>query len=123
IIAILVALLLPAVQSVREAARRTQCQDHLHNLALAVHNYEGVHKRLPPGHMNPQIRILAGLCSEGRNGTWAWGAMLLPQIEQKPLYDLIEPGRDEFQNTANVAEKRAAMQQPIEIFRCPSDIA
>ncbi len=43
IIAILVALLLPAVQQVREAARKSQCQDHLHNLVIALHNYEGTY--------------------------------------------------------------------------------
>src|SRR5690606_13142231 len=47
-IAFLVALLLPAVQSVRAAARKSQCPDHLHNLVLAIHNYAGVNKVLPP---------------------------------------------------------------------------
>ena len=48
IIAILVALLLPAVQQVREAARKSQCQDHLHNLVIGIHNYESSFKVLPP---------------------------------------------------------------------------
>ncbi|MCA9053336.1 MAG: DUF1559 domain-containing protein, partial [Planctomycetaceae bacterium] len=49
IIAILVALLLPAVQQVREAARKAQCQDHLHNLGVAIHDYESSFKVLPMG--------------------------------------------------------------------------
>ena len=52
IIAILVALLLPAVQQVRAAARKTQCGDHLHNLAIALANYEGTHKLYPPGRQS-----------------------------------------------------------------------
>ncbi|MCA9054929.1 MAG: DUF1559 domain-containing protein, partial [Planctomycetaceae bacterium] len=51
IIAILVALLLPAVQQVREAARKSQCQDHLHNLAIALHDYEVTHKAFPASPM------------------------------------------------------------------------
>ncbi|MGH7128659.1 MAG: DUF1559 domain-containing protein, partial [Planctomycetaceae bacterium] len=48
IIAILIALLLPAVQQAREAARRTQCRNNLHNLVLAIHNYESSHRVIPP---------------------------------------------------------------------------
>jgi len=53
IIGILVALLLPAVQAAREAARRSQCQNHLSQLILAVHNYEMAHQVFPPGTINP----------------------------------------------------------------------
>ena len=58
IIAILVALLLPAVQQVREAARKSQCQDHLHNLAIGLHNYEGAYKMFPAAasQANPLAR-------------------------------------------------------------------
>ncbi|MCA9054728.1 MAG: DUF1559 domain-containing protein, partial [Planctomycetaceae bacterium] len=51
IIAILVALLLPAVQQVREAARKSQCQDNLHNIGIALHNYEGTFKLFPNGNV------------------------------------------------------------------------
>ncbi|MEZ6056855.1 MAG: DUF1559 domain-containing protein [Planctomycetaceae bacterium] len=78
IIAILVALLLPAVQSVREAARRSQCQDHLHNLVIAMHNYEGTHKVYP-------YASTYGL--GGPNHTWV--EFIAPFIEQKPFYDSI----------------------------------
>ncbi|MEZ6057026.1 MAG: DUF1559 domain-containing protein [Planctomycetaceae bacterium] len=118
IIAILVALLLPAVQSVREAARRSQCQDHLHNLVIAMHNYEGTHKIYPSGIMrNP---------SGDSNGI-GWSGMLLPFIEQKPLYDSINwsgfgpnftNGGNNLWNDDGVLEN--ALETTIDVMRCPS---
>jgi len=75
IIAILIALLVPAVQKVRESAARTHCQNNLKQIALALHNYEGVKKKLPPG------------VTRGRPyDYWSWMAMLMPYIEQGALY-------------------------------------
>jgi prepilin-type N-terminal cleavage/methylation domain-containing protein/prepilin-type processing-associated H-X9-DG protein len=73
IIGILIALLLPAVQAAREAARRAQCSNHLKQLGLALHNYHDTHRAFPPGGMTD-------------NGL-SWIVMILPFIEQKPLYD------------------------------------
>ena len=73
IIGILIALLLPAVQAAREAARRLQCANHLKQLGLALHNYHTAHRTLPPG----------GVTSNGLS----YIVMLLPYLEQKPLYD------------------------------------
>ncbi len=81
IIGILVALLLPAVQAAREAARRMQCSNNLKQLGLAFHNYHDVHKAFPMGYfvwINPA----------GRNyNVQAWGQLILPFIEQQTLYD------------------------------------
>jgi prepilin-type N-terminal cleavage/methylation domain-containing protein len=79
IIAILVALLLPAVQQVREAARKSQCQDHLHNIGVALHNYEGTYKHFPNGNVASSV------------GGWglSWWMRILPQMEQGPLYNRI----------------------------------
>ena len=73
IIGILIALLLPAVQAAREAARRLQCANNLKQLGLALHNYHAAHRTLPPG----------GLTSNGLS----YIVILLPYMEQKPLYD------------------------------------
>ncbi|MCA9055033.1 MAG: DUF1559 domain-containing protein, partial [Planctomycetaceae bacterium] len=89
IIAILVALLLPAVQQVREAARKTQCADHLHNHGIALHDYEVTHKILPPALINSG-RVTNGMTLHGPTlNTTGW-VLLLPFIEQKPLYDLYD---------------------------------
>ncbi len=115
IIAILVALLLPAVQSVREAARKSQCQDHLHNLVLAIHSYEGAIGVLPPS---------MGLASGGGNGPgWGWGAFILPQIEQKPMFDLLGVSTNGLGQVLGDANRRELLLTPLELFRCPSDTA
>ena len=81
IIAVLIGLLLPAVQKVREAANRMACANNLKNLGLACHCYHDVHKRLPPGTVGPLAALpqFAGLKSH------ALGTYLLPYVEQEPL--------------------------------------
>jgi prepilin-type N-terminal cleavage/methylation domain-containing protein len=118
IIAILVALLLPAVQQVREAARKSQCQDHLHNLAIAVHSYEGVHKFLP-GVVTTAPDL--DTCGTNSNSGWGWGVAIMPNIEQKPMYDQLNVGRSLAIALASDANARTQMQRPIDIFLCPSD--
>ncbi len=122
IIAILVALLLPAVQQVREAARKSQCQDHLHNLVIAVHNYEGSHRCFPVGILR------AGDNGEPNFNGIAWSGQLLPFIEQKPLWDSIDWNvfGFEFRGNGNPnlwddsGPREAALSTWIDIYRCPS---
>jgi prepilin-type N-terminal cleavage/methylation domain-containing protein len=127
IIAILVAMLLPAVQQVREAARKSQCQDHLHNLGIAMHSYEGNFKMLPPG-MIPEHSWTTGMAppyaADQNMANWTWGAMILPFVEQKPAYDRLGVSTrrasvavDDWNNT------RAVFETPVDLFRCPSDAA
>lgn len=85
IIAVLIALLLPAVQQAREAARRTQCKNNLKQIGLALHNYHDAHDCFPPG----QIRGWNGSFDSG-NG-FAWGALILPFMDQANLYNLLNP--------------------------------
>ena len=97
IIAILVGLLLPAVQKVRAAAARMTCQNNLKQLGLALHNYEGVNKVFPPAYVTANTRLDGtafgiGYGDEYRNGPpgWAWGVFLLPYLEQDNLYRLFD---------------------------------
>ena len=92
IIGILVALLLPAVQAAREAARRMQCSNNLKQLGLACHNYSDVHKRLPwnwdpawGGNPEPRGQVPPYL-----NQPFSWIVAALPFLEQQPLYDQID---------------------------------
>ncbi|MEZ6067695.1 MAG: DUF1559 domain-containing protein [Planctomycetaceae bacterium] len=107
IIAILVAMLLPAVQQVREAARKAQCQDHMHNIVIGVHNYMTNFNCVPP----------AG-CYDGvtGGGQWSIHARLLGFIEQTNLYkqaDISVTYEDPV--NAGIAEQR------VELYLCPSD--
>src|SRR5438105_12778965 len=87
IIAVLIALLLPAVQAAREAARRAQCINNLKQLGLAVANYESANGSYPASYGSAADTTLANQWSTW--GSWSPTALLLPYLEQKPLYDAI----------------------------------
>ena len=92
IIAMLVGLLLPAVQQAREAARRSQCSNNLKQIGLAFHTYQDVHACFPPAYIadtvTNQPTRFAGTF-DGPQG-WAWGALILPQLDQINLYKKLE---------------------------------
>ncbi len=125
IIAILVALLLPAVQQVREAARKSQCQDHLHNIVIAAHNYESTTKMFPP-RKGGTLGYGDGSRRDGNYERLSGMVMLLPYVEQKPLWEKwtaadptgvpIPPGGPAPWNTpawwAN---------GQVDLYQCPSD--
>ena len=77
IIGVLVALLLPAVQAAREAARRARCLHQLKQIGLALLNYHDAHDALPSGYT---------YAPGYRSGGFGWGAMILPHLEQSPLF-------------------------------------
>jgi prepilin-type N-terminal cleavage/methylation domain-containing protein len=130
IIGILVALLLPAIQAAREAARRSQCQNHLKNIGLALQNHHSATKRFPKGFVST---------GSGAIEAWTWSTFLLPYLEEQTIYDQMRPA-DEYivpvnanrTGKRNLADMLAAakagntaelvpLQTPIAVFRCPSD--
>lgn len=108
IIGVLVALLLPAVQAPREAARRTTCKSNLRQLSLACMNYESAKKNFPPAGMrlgsDPALRA-----------DWSWIAMTLPYFEQGTIYSLINRNAN-YDDPSN----ERAVKSPLPIVRCPS---
>jgi prepilin-type N-terminal cleavage/methylation domain-containing protein/prepilin-type processing-associated H-X9-DG protein len=112
IIAILIGLLLPAVQKVREAAARTKCTNNLKQIGLGFHNYHSAHERFPPGF----ISQAAATNDEGTGPGWGWAALLLPYIEEDNLYRQIDL-------TKGIADpaNAAARVRPVGLHLCPSD--
>ena len=106
IIGVLVALLLPAVQAAREAARRMKCQNNLKQIALSLHNYEDTFKKLPHG--------TPGCCTNNGDN---WAVMAFPFMELKGLYDSM----DHNGNLRNTPVNQAAARQKVPAFICPSD--
>ncbi len=115
IIGILVALLLPAVQAAREAARRMQCGNNLKQIGLALHNYHDTNRAFPPGN----IAIWNGSMWSGWG--WTWHAKLLPFMEQKPLYEAIGNNMNTDSGGATSSWTILACEQTaISSFQCPS---
>ncbi|MEX2173274.1 MAG: DUF1559 domain-containing protein [Pirellulaceae bacterium] len=110
IIGVLVALLLPAVQAAREAARRSSCQNNLRQIGLALQNYHDTAKRFPPGAFISRPDPTQG---QLRAFHHTWLTSLLPYVEQSPLYGTIQ-----FKGTQAWGQPHIGTQ--IEILRCPS---
>ena len=104
IIGILVALLLPAVQAAREAARRASCINNLKQLGIALHNYHDVQGTLPYAHGN-----------DGERFVWAWSALILPFIEEGAAHS-----RCNFDVGYNLLPNREAIKQFYSLYQCPS---
>ena len=86
IIAVLIALLLPAVQAAREAARRAQCVNNLKQIGLALHNYHDAIGAFPMSYA-ASSRFVDGATDTAPG--WGWGTMILPQLEQGPLFNAV----------------------------------
>lgn len=118
IIAVLISLLLPAVQQAREAARRTQCKNNMKQLGLALQNYHDVHSIFPPSYLiQPGENVIMGPPSDAGDAGpgWAGLALLLPQIEQANLYNAIDFNVPCW-STSNVS----TVQRTIPMYLCPS---
>lgn len=112
IISVLVSLLLPAVQAARETARKTACMNNLKQMGLALSGYVTEHGAFPPGYVSEWD-------SNSRQDTgpgWGWGAMLLPQLEQQPLFNQIQ-----FNVSIADPSHLTVRTTLVGIFMCPSD--
>jgi prepilin-type N-terminal cleavage/methylation domain-containing protein/prepilin-type processing-associated H-X9-DG protein len=112
IISVLIALLLPAVQSAREAARRVQCTNNLKQLGIALHNYHDTVGAFPPGYLSLKDRVSFDNDGPG----WSWAARLLSQMEQAPLFNSIN-----FPLGIEFPANQTARLTILASFLCPSD--
>ncbi len=115
IIGILIALLLPAVQAAREAARRSQCTNNLKQLTLATHTYHDTFKCLPMNNKPNPPYSAAGYTGNG----FSWIAMTLPYFEQGALHEQLDFKQSLIDSTNS--NNRSMIEQPIEALLCPTD--
>jgi prepilin-type N-terminal cleavage/methylation domain-containing protein/prepilin-type processing-associated H-X9-DG protein len=111
IIGVLIGLLLPAVQKVREAAARMSCTNNLKQIGLALHNYHDANLKFPPGYAS-------GSDASGNDTGpgWGWAAFILPHMEQQPLF-----GQIDFKQPIEAPLHAAARVTQIKSYLCPSD--
>src|SRR5262245_10686317 len=120
IIAILIGLLLPAVQKVREAAARAKCTNNLKQIGLALHSYHDANNYFPPGYVDGNTSKKAtdpAYTPDNDVGPgWGWAAFLLPYLEQNNVYSQIN-----FSVKVGTGSNTAISQQPLAIYQCPAD--
>ena len=112
IIAVLIGLLLPAVQKVREAANRMKCQNNLKQLALGLHGFHDVNGKFPPGQLKTAFPAW-GVPTAGLNHGWA--VFVLPYVEQQNLYNTYH-----WNLFSADQANQTLMAHPLRLFQCPS---
>jgi prepilin-type N-terminal cleavage/methylation domain-containing protein len=115
IIAILIGLLLPAVQKVRDAAARTKCGNNLKQMVIGLHNYSNVNGPFPPAYRNKPPTTTSYIPG------WGWGTFILPYVEQDALYTQLKVDTTLFGNGSNPANPDPLTSRPVPIYRCPAD--
>ena len=139
IIATLVAILLPAVQQAREAARRTQCKNNLKQISLGMMNYEAAFGRFPPAFVGQRgylsdaptsyrdmVRIQSMSTNDGGGtayGNWNWSAFVLPYVDATGAYETLRPGEQQISQLMGDPGIREVIETPNSDFICPSDAA
>ncbi len=130
IIGILVGMLLPAVQQVREAARRSSCQNNMRQIVLASLNYESAHQEFPIGLRNDPIDPTTNPPTFADPyspvAQWTWATFLLPYVDGNNIYDILNPRSLMMAirlNDIQLPNEQISMviQSPMPIFLCPSD--
>lgn len=111
IIAVLVALLMPALQMAREAARRTHCINNLKQIGLAIHGYHNAHRMLPPGYVSLWDKYGADI-----GPGWGWAAMILPHLDEDIVFETIN-----FDCNVERAPNSTARLMRIATYLCASD--
>lgn len=132
IIGILVAIILPAVQSAREASRRTRCLNNLRQIGIAFHSYHEMHKQLPPVYVAVRNTILPDfLGASGEKddaNVHTYAEFLLPHLDQSPVYQRIDFSQPNFAPVDltpiglpnYVADNQSVVAIPLSVFLCPS---
>jgi prepilin-type N-terminal cleavage/methylation domain-containing protein/prepilin-type processing-associated H-X9-DG protein len=115
IIAVLIGLLFPAVQKVRESAARAQCSNNLKQIGIALHAYHDTQNYFPPGYIDRNTDPNSTPDNDLGPG-WGWAAFLLPHLEQGNVYRQIN-----FSQAVGVGANAAISQQPLTVYQCPSD--
>jgi prepilin-type N-terminal cleavage/methylation domain-containing protein len=120
IIGILIGMLLPAVQTVREAARRTECLNNMRQLGISLHNYESAHRAFPPSRLIPDKNSIPGDLTNGsgKSAFQSWTTLILPFVEQGNLADTFNYRTAWFDNVES--ENHTTISTPLQLFRCPS---
>ncbi len=113
IIGILIALLLPAVQAAREAARRMNCTNNLKQFGIAMHSYHNSFQCFPPGFM--AVDHTGNVA-----GGWAWGVFLMPYIEQSSLKDTLSATQYTLSEVISDPALLSMLQTELPVFKCPS---
>ncbi len=111
IIGVLVALLLPAVQAAREAARRTQCKNNFKQVGLAMQNYHSTFRHFPPGTTDSPTSNYEG---------WSWAVWILPYSEGGTVYEAADFGDDGWSGSTNAQNKRLMDGTSVDMYDCPS---
>lgn len=115
IIAVLIGLLLPAVQTAREAARRSSCQNNFKQIGIGILTFENSRKAFPAGY---------SYFNNGGERCWGWATFILPYLEQNAVYDQLTPDTRKLHDVCIAAASQAdkdALQTRISGYRCPSD--
>ncbi|QDV25452.1 DUF1559 domain-containing protein [Aureliella helgolandensis] len=113
IIGILVGLLLPAVQSAREAARRMSCSNNVRQLGIALHNHESAYQYFPASRIAPDVAIEDN--GTEKSGFQSWTTVILPFVEQQNLGNLLD-----YKSAWSSLRNRPAVSMQLPLFRCPS---